>query len=167
MNKRKVSLAIGIALFVTAAAQSAMAAGTPLVLETDQTQIIAVTTDPGTVVVGNPSIADVSVNGKQIFLHGHSFGETNVIVLDINGNQLANFAVTVTHNSDNMVAVFWANPNHGATRYSYSCAPYCDSSMMPGDEHGYFKNLTQDSNDKYSFATGKKAADAAPPAAPQ
>ena len=164
---RMISSYVGAALFTLAGIQPALAGGTPLVLETDQTQMLAVTTDPGTVVVGNPAIADVSVNGRQIFLHGHSFGETNVMVLDVNGNQLANFAVTVTHNTDNMVAVFWANPNHGATRYSFSCAPYCNSDLQPGDDHNYFQAIIRDSNDKYSFATGKKAADAAPPAAPQ
>lgn len=150
------------------AADSSTFAATALVLETDHTQMIAVASAPGTVVVGNPAIADVSVNGKQIFLHGHAFGETSILVLDANGGPLANFDVTVGHNTSNAVAMFSSHPGTGvhAVRFSYSCAPNCEADLMPGDEDGFSKNISTQDMTKSGFAHGDRAVDAKTPAAP-
>jgi Flp pilus assembly secretin CpaC len=145
-------------------------AGSPLAIQTDQTQMIALSTEPGTVVVGNPSIADVSVNGKQVFMHGRAFGDTNVIILDTNGNQVANFDVTVTHAANNEVAIFSANSlkEYRAARVSYSCDPLCQRLMIPGDDFETFKNIVAMNTSKAGLATGNKATDVtAPPTAPQ
>ena len=41
--------------------------------------------------VGNPSIADVSVqSGKVLVVTGKSYGETNLIVMDADGKVVAN-----------------------------------------------------------------------------
>jgi hypothetical protein len=44
-------------------------AAQPLIVYTDQTQVIDVPREPGIVVVGNPSIADASIQGRKVFLH--------------------------------------------------------------------------------------------------
>jgi Flp pilus assembly secretin CpaC len=92
-------------LIVVGAADQAALAGSPITIQTDQTQLIAISADPGTVVVGNPSIADVSLSGRRVFLHGRGYGSTNILILDLNGNQLANFDVTVTHDHPNELVV--------------------------------------------------------------
>jgi Pilus formation protein N terminal region len=142
-------------------------AGTPLTVELDQSQLITINADPGSVVVGNPSIADASINGRQIFIHGHTFGQTNVMVFDNNGNKLMDYELTVTHNTSNQVTMFMGNVNYATQRYSYSCAPNCEVNMIPGDNFDFTKNVILLSRAKYEFATGQKSADAKAPAAPQ
>lgn len=133
----------------------------PLTVEIDQSQLIQLNADPATVVVGNPSIADISLNGKQMFVHGHSFGETNIMVLDVNGNKLANYYVNVTHRTDNQLTVFAANSRHldAVDRMTYTCAPNCEGNMMVGDRTDFFNTNMGNNQAKYKFATGSLTAD--------
>jgi Pilus formation protein N terminal region len=142
-------------------------AATPLTIEMDQSQLITVNAEPGSIVVGNPSIADASINGRQIFIHGHTFGQTNLMVFDSNGNKLLDFELTVARNTSNQLALFASTPDQGPLRYSYSCAPNCEANMVPGDNFDWTKNIILLSRAKYEFATGQKSADAKAPAAPQ
>ena len=48
-------------------------AGQQINLVMDRSIMITVAGEPATVVIGNPSIADISLNGKQVFLHGHRY----------------------------------------------------------------------------------------------
>lgn len=139
---------------LTAAGVPAMAAES-LTIQTDKTQLVSVSAEPGTVVVGNPSIADVTVNGKQIFVHGRAFGDTNLIILDAAGNQIANFDITVAHNPTNAVALYRAG-----VRTSYTCAPLCEVTMQPGDPLPYTDELIKVNEKKASFATGTKPSSA-------
>jgi hypothetical protein len=140
-------------------------AGTPITLVTDKSTMIMVSAEPATVVIGNPSIADVSLNGKQIFLHGHAFGDTNVLIYDSVGNKLADFDISVGLENEKMASVFVGGTEPG--RISYTCAPYCERSIQPGDKYGLTKQMLDVSTDKNHFATGKDSAEAAAPAAPQ
>ena len=154
------SLLAGVAIIISAT-QIALA-GQPLIVQTDKSQLISVSAEPGAVVIGNPSIADITVNGKQIFVHGHSFGETNLMVLDGAGNQIANFDITVANSTENSVAIF-----QPSGRRSYACAPLCESTIIPGDDAAYTGTILTMSQQKTEFATGKKTAEASAPPAPQ
>jgi Flp pilus assembly secretin CpaC len=154
------SLLAGVAIVVSAT-QIALA-GQPLTVQADKSQLISVSAEPGAVVIGNPSIADITVNGKQIFVHGHAFGDTNLLVLDQSGNQIANFDITVANSAENNVAIF--NPKG---RFTYTCAPLCENVILPGDNFETTKAMLELSQQKTEFATGKKSAEAAAPAAPQ
>ena len=140
----------------TALADQAAYAGSHLTVLTDQTQMIALSQDPGTVVVGNPSIADVSVDGKRLFLHGRGYGNTNIIILDVQGNQLANFDVSVTHDASAELAIFSANssPAEHPSRYSYACDPLCQKTVIAGDNPAFFSEIAGMNSQKYSLATG-------------
>lgn len=159
MFKNSVLVGSALCAFVTFADQAAFA-GSRIVLQTDQTQMIALTQDPGTVVVGNPSIADVSVDGKRVFMHGRGYGNTNIAILDAQGNQLANFDVSVTHDANNEVALFYATsrPIEHVVRYSFACEPLCQREMIPGDEAVFFGEITGANARKYSMATGSTSA---------
>jgi uncharacterized Zn-binding protein involved in type VI secretion len=150
----------GMALLTLSAVRAF--AGEPIIIQEDRTQIISVSAEPGTVVIGNPSIADVSVNGKQVFLHGHAFGETNLIILDTGGREIANFDITVSHNSNHSLAIYKAG-----NRFSYTCAPLCEVAMEPGDQGDYIEKVIGVNGSKSGFATGKKSAEAAAPPSPQ
>jgi hypothetical protein len=128
-------------------------AGQPLTVYTDHSRILNVDRAPGTVIVGNPSIADVTIQGNQVFLHARSYGTTNVIIMDENGNPLADYDVTVQTGGDDNVFVFKA----GVIKQTYLCAPDCESILHVGDEKDYFKELAAQQQSKVGLALGQKS----------
>ena len=154
---RAATSALTLAFFCTSAAYAAQ----EIIIKTDQTQLIDVSGNPGAVVIGNPSIADATVHGDKIFLHGRAFGSTNLIILDQEGNQLASLEITVQKGGLNNVAIYKAG-----TRYSYVCAPNCEVALQAGDQVDWFGDVAKMNNSKTSSATGKTSSEsAAPPVA--
>lgn len=99
-------------------------------VELNKTKVLRLPQAASAVLVGNPDIADVSVHSADtLFLVGRGFGETNLIVLDANGNEMMDANLTVVHTL----------PNHGIRLYNaksretYSCIPYCQPSPVLGD----------------------------------
>lgn len=144
-----------------AVSQSAFA-GQVLSVEVDKSHILTLPSTPGAIVIGNPAIADVSIQGQKIFIHGRSFGQTNLTILDLEGNQIANFDLIGKHTQVSTVAVF-----RGPLRQSYSCSTLCESQIQVGDDPAYFDFLRKETEDKFKLATGSKSAEAEAPAAPQ
>ncbi len=134
-------------------AVSTAQAGEAITVFTDHSRILSVDRSPGTVVVGNPSIADVTIQGNQVFLHARSYGSTNVIIMDEAGNELASYDVTVQTGGGDNVFVFKA----GAIKQTYLCAPDCESILHVGDEKDYFKELASQQKSKVSIALGQKS----------
>ena len=124
-------------------------AGTDVVVMADQAKLLSVGGEPSTIVVGNPSIADVTVQGSNVFVHGRNFGSTNLIVLDKEGNQLANLDVTVAQGGNNNLTVF-----RGGGKYSYVCAPQCQVVTQVGDKTDYFDAVADGTSKKNGLATG-------------
>jgi Pilus formation protein N terminal region len=153
-------------LMVTVAALAAgpACAGQVLTIEVDESQMLTLPTPPGAIIIGNPSIADVSVQGQQIFIHGRGFGQTNLTILDLQGNQIASFSVMGKHTQESAVAIYKGGVN---ARYSYSCAPLCEPELQTGDNEVYFGNTAAQTSKKFELATGNKTAEAEAPAAPQ
>ena len=133
---------------------TAAIAAQELIIKTDQTQLINITGTPGAVVIGNPSIADATVHGDKVFVHGRSFGSTNLIILDENGNQLASLDITVQLGGLNNVALFKAG-----VRYSFVCAPNCESTLQSGDQVDWFGDVAKMNSKKTDAATGKSSTD--------
>jgi hypothetical protein len=128
--KKLPGLFAGLALLYTS---GAALAGQPLVVHQDHSKILTVSRTPGTVVVGNPSIVDVTIEGNKLFLHGRAFGSSNVVVLDDSGNLLSEYDVTVMAGGNNNVFVFKAGSSYG-----YVCAPDCEATLHIGDPSGWF-----------------------------
>jgi hypothetical protein len=137
-----------------------------LSLETDHTVILAIPAQPGAVIIGNPSIVDASIQAGKLLLHGKSFGTTNIVALDQDGNQMMDLAVSVKHTTPNAVAVF-KGETFGATRFSYNCAPLCESTIQIGDNLTYNAVVTDQTKQKSKLATGKEDAKSEAPPAPQ
>jgi hypothetical protein len=128
------------------------AAATDLILTVDQAKLLAVSGDPGTIVVGNPNIADVTVQGRQVFVHGRNYGTTNMIIFDRDGNQLAALEVTVTMGGNHNLSVYRAGG-----RNSYTCAPQCEITLQVGDANEFFDNTSKQMTGKTGLATGTAA----------
>ena len=135
----------------------------------DESQILQLPSIPGAVVVGNPSIADVSIQGQQLFVHGRSFGQTNMIILDMQGEQIASFELVGTIAQDTQVSLFKGAVEEGvySRRLTYSCAPTCESSLQTGDQKKYFEMVQAQMSTKMQLASGSATAEAAPPQPPQ
>jgi hypothetical protein len=141
-------------------------AGEPVTVHTDHSRVMSLARPPATIVVGNPSIADVTIQGNEVLLHARTYGQTNVIILDENGQQLADYDVTVQTGGDNNVYVF----SSGMFRTSYLCAPDCESILHTGDYKDYFNLVAGQQQKRSGIATnqkvGENVAQSTQPAAP-
>ncbi len=105
-----------------------------LTVTVDQTIPIRLSQPVLTVVVGNPSIADVvSTDGRVLFVTGKSFGTTNVIALDGNGNPVFETLVSVSGQRMGQVTIL-----RGTKQSTYSCTPDCRIAPMIGDDEETF-----------------------------
>lgn len=102
-----------------------------------------------TVVLGNPAIADISVqkNGVAV-VTGKSYGVTNLIAMDAAGSMLAESIVSVSAPSDSVVVV-----QRGLDRETYSCTPHCSPSVVLGDSTKYFSESRSQAEQQSQFAT--------------
>lgn len=155
---RVTTSALALAFLCTSTSHAAQ----ELIIKTDQTQLLDVSGSPGAVVIGNPSIADATVHGNKIFVHGRAFGSTNLIILDQNGNQLVALDITVQLGGENNVSLYKAG-----SRFTYVCAPACEATLQSGDQVDWFGDVAKMDTKKTGAATGKTTTEAqpAPPAA--
>ena len=149
----------GLAASLLLVSSAAALAGEPIVVRLDHSQIFAMARGPATVVVGNPSIADVTIEGKNVFLHARAFGSSNVLVLDDEGKQLADYDVTVQIGGNNNLIIFKAGLSQ-----SYVCAPLCESTLHIGDDKNYFSDvIAPEQKMRNGIAMGQKDGEAKQP----
>jgi hypothetical protein len=163
------TLILGTAM-IAALAAHARAEAQKLRVPVDESTILNLPTTPGAIVIGNPSIADVSIQGQKLFVHGRTFGQTNLTILDLEGNQVASFDLLGVRRPDDTVAVFkepLENNLKGLWRYTYSCVDGCESILTVGDEPKFFGISKDQTKDKNELATGSTTAEAKAPEAPQ
>jgi Flp pilus assembly secretin CpaC len=127
------------AAFVAAAAMTPAAADTVTVI-LDQAKLVKLPERVATIVIGNPLIADVTVQaGGMGVVTGKGYGVTNFIALDRNGQTLTESSVLVRSATDRVVVMY-----KGVERETYSCAPECERRIALGDSQNYFnQTITQ------------------------
>ena len=100
----------------------------------DQARVIKLPERVATIVVGNPLIADVTLQpGGMVVVTGKGYGSTNMIAMDRTGAVLADRSIQVEGPTDKLVTVF-----RGVDRESYSCTPVCQRRVTLGDGSTYF-----------------------------
>jgi Flp pilus assembly secretin CpaC len=125
-----------LALCVTAIMSSAPSLANDVKVVVDQAKLVKLPEKVATIVVGNPLIADVSLQaGGVIVITGKSYGTTNLIALDRSGNVLMERSLLVegASASENVVVVF-----RGIERATYSCTPDCEPRINIGDSKLFF-----------------------------
>jgi Flp pilus assembly secretin CpaC len=121
----------------------------------DQATIVKLPDRIATLVVGNPLIADVSLQpGGTMIVTGKSYGATNVMAIDRSGAVLVNRLVEVGGSTDKLVTVF-----RGLSRETYSCNPTCERRITLGDGPEYFKNTLDQSGAISAAAAGPAPAE--------
>ena len=117
-------------------------------VEIDQAKLIRLDKPGAEIIIGNPSIADVSVQSSRLLVvTGKSTGLTNLMVLDGRGNLTLSKKIFVSVDTKRLVTV-----NKGVARQTYSCSPYCGPSLMPGDAETFFEPLAKEIRNKLGLA---------------
>ena len=156
MTKRRQSTlaALAAALALHAGPVLAQGEGLPagagaVTVAVDNAKIVRLPQGTQTVIVGNPGIADVTMQKSGIMiLTGKSYGTTNLIALDANGGMLAESFVNVrAPYAQAMVTV-----QRGLERESYSCTPSCQPSAQLGDAAKYFSEVSGQAGARNKFA---------------
>ncbi len=106
-----------------------------IVVFLDQARILQLPDRAATVVVGNPLVADLSIQPHGLaVVTGKGYGATNFIVMDRKGAVLMEKNVEVTGPEDKTVVVY-----RGADRETYSCTPDCSRRLTLGDHPEFFE----------------------------
>ncbi len=130
-----------IAMMASANVARSDAAGEgPLTVILDQAKLVKLPDRAATIVVGNPLIADVSIQaGGMVVITGKGYGLTNMVALDRSGATLMEKAVLVAPPVAETVVVY-----RGVDKETYSCTPTCSPRIALGDAKDFFAGaLTQ------------------------
>lgn len=131
---------IGLGLMAISIPTAALAGGVQSYkVELNKTEIVRLPGAASSIIIGNPKIADVTVQSSDlIFVVGRGYGETNLIILDSQGNTMMNADLQVVNTLPrNGVRLY-----NGKSRETYSCIPYCGPSPVLGDNKGFIGNNT-------------------------
>ena len=124
----------GFAIAATGARANEPIRNDDIIVRFDQSQLVKLPRTIAEVIVGNPSIADVSVHSSNtLVLTGKGFGLTNLIVLDADRNVISEQRILVQRDEYKTV-----NVTRGVARQTLNCAPNCNPTVTIGDEPAYF-----------------------------
>ena len=148
VGRRRLALAIVATIGL---AGSATAANEPIDVTIDFAKIVKLPGPAHTIIVGNPGIADASVDDEQtLVLTGKTAGTTNLIVLDAEGSEVVNSVVRVSSYIRQLTTIFY-----GVTRQTFSCAPVCEQVISVGDDRERFETATSQIQVRRDFSLGK------------
>ena len=133
---------------------AAEAAPDAIAVNVDQARLVKLPSRVSTIVVGNPLIADVTLqSGGILVVTGKGYGATNFIAMDRTGEVLADRQIQVEGPTEELVTVY-----RGVERETYSCKPVCQRRMTLGDGDNYFKSTSDQSTQMSSQAGGSATA---------
>lgn len=150
----RVCLLVAAAVLASPAIGFAEPTADTIAVNVDQAKLVRLPGKVATIVVGNPLIADVTLQpGGMIVVTGKGYGATNFIALDRSGEILVDRQIQVEGPSDRLVTVY-----RGIERESYSCMPLCQRRVTLGDSDAYFNNTMSQAGSLSSTASGGGAA---------
>ena len=143
-------LSLVAAVFLCPAVVFAEVSSDPISVNVDQAKLVKLPAHIATIVVGNPLIADVTLQpGGLVVVTGKGYGATNVIAMDRAGSILVDRVIQVEGPSDQVVTVY-----RGVERESYSCMPVCQKRITLGDGTAYYKATMDQASNLSSKAAG-------------
>ena len=127
---RKIFQGAALALAIPGAALAAAVS-----VHIDEASPVALGGAASQVIVGNPSIADVSLTDRRhMVILGRTYGMTNVIALDGMGRRIFETTVNVAPAASGRVSLF-----RGVELHNYACNDRCERTPMPGESVSAFK----------------------------
>lgn len=119
----------------------------------DRAMVVKLPEKVTTLVVGNPLIADVSLQpGGTMIVTGKGYGATNVMAIDRGGAVLLDRMIQVEAPTEKLVTVF-----RGVNRETYSCTPVCQQRITLGDGNDYFRSTLDQTGSRNSQASSAPA----------
>jgi Flp pilus assembly secretin CpaC len=105
------------------------------------------------IIVGNPSIADVTVQDNQnLLLFGKAPGLTNIYIFNEKGETIDNLIIRVRSPSSDMLTFY-----RGTARTTYNCTTNCEATITVGDDAAIFSGVSSQVKNKLSQATSAAA----------
>ncbi|OQM74955.1 pilus assembly protein N-terminal domain-containing protein [Manganibacter manganicus] len=112
-----------VGMFCIMAATIPAHAGAGIEVVMNEAKIIRLTHPADTVVIGNPAIADATVqDASTVVLTGKGFGVTNFVALDEAGRPIIDEQITVVRQNASTVRIY-----RRSEVQTMSCSPYCES----------------------------------------
>lgn len=148
-----IGMSFATAILLGAATAPAEVISEPISVNVDQAKLVRLPGPIATIVVGNPLIADVTLQpGGLVVVTGKGYGATNMIAMDRAGSIMVDRVIQVEGPSDQVVTVY-----RGLERESYSCMPICQKRVTLGDSAAYFKATMDQASNLSSQAGGGSA----------
>ncbi|MES2835079.1 MAG: pilus assembly protein N-terminal domain-containing protein [Pseudomonadota bacterium] len=123
MSRSILPLFAAAALLAVPAAAAAQSR--PLNVDIDQSTRVQLRGPAGSVIVGNPNIADVTVvDANTLFITGKGYGVTEVVAVDVLGHTVFQSQIVVTAGDSGRVRVW-----RGAQPTEMACASTCSPSI--------------------------------------
>ncbi|MGV2064007.1 pilus assembly protein N-terminal domain-containing protein [Agrobacterium sp. 22-226-1] len=124
-------IVIGLSVFISGSLQPAFAEDDILRVSMNHARVLRLDRAVSKVIVGNSKVADATVaDATTIVLTGRSFGTTNLVLLDADGNPIVDERILVSIDEGNTVRVF-----RQTERTVLSCTPNCEQhSQNSGDK---------------------------------
>lgn len=118
----------------------------------DHARVIKIDKVAETIIIGNPSIVDVTVHDAEtLVLTGRSYGITNLIVIGRDGEAIIDEEVSVRSFEKGSVRIF-----RQASRTTYACAPECEPTVTIGDNPYSFTSAAEQYDVRQGMAAGTK-----------
>jgi hypothetical protein len=115
----------------------------------DQARLLRLPDRVSTIVIGNPSIADGTLQANGLLVvTGKGYGTTNMMVLDSKGTVIVEHTITVT------APTYGLTVFRGADRETLSCAPNCQRTLVPGDASAVFDAVASQNGTRNGLSAG-------------
>jgi hypothetical protein len=125
-----------------------LAAAEDLVVQYDQARLLRLPEPAANIIVGNPSIADVTLQSTELLIiTGKTFGVTNLIILDKNNKIILNQRLMVKSDDQKVVSL-----QRGISTTTYACVPKCEPVLKVGDEPNHFSEVAKAGQQKMKIS---------------
>lgn len=109
----------------------------PINIVIDRAKVMRISRPADTIIIGNPGIADATIQDNQtLIITGRSYGSTNLIVLDADGQPIADEILLVESTDESVVTVF-----KRSSQVTLSCTPKCAPTLTIGDNGDVFTKV--------------------------
>ena len=109
-------------------------AGAPFSVTVDRAKVVRIAKPADTIIIGNPAIVDVTIqDARTLVMTGRSYGVTNLIILDTDGDPIVDETVVVKSHEEHTVRIY-----RRAARQTMACSPVCEPTVAVGDDPNFF-----------------------------
>ena len=123
-------------------------AESPVIVTIDRAKVLRISRPADTVIIGNPSIADATIQDRQtLVLTGRSFGVTNIVILDSDGEPIVDKTIVVQGHDTNTVRIY-----RRAIRETLACSPVCEPTLTIGDDTTSFSTASSQIKERNSLS---------------